>query len=207
MAVTRSYKGRTADQRRDQRRAELVAAVGECLLRGGLPAVSVRAVCTQAKLTPRYFYENFADLDELLLAAVDAVVDEIAAASVAALRSVPEDDTAGQVRAAIATGYGLVADDPRKANLVLVASSGHGPLRERRHKLVTDYADMIIDGLGVLNRLGLAERRRARATALFLMGGSADVIEAVLANRLRMSTTQVVDHLTAMWLGALAAGV
>ena len=43
----------------------------------------------------------------------------------------------------------------------------------------------------------------ARATALFLMGGSADVIEAVLAGRLRFSRTALVDHLTSMWLGAL----
>ncbi len=204
MAASRPYRGRSADERREQRRADLLEAAADSLLADGLAGVSVRSVCARSKLTPRYFYESFADLDELLLAAVDAVVDEVAAASVAATRSVPADDTAAQVRAAIDTGFGIVADDPRKANLVLVAAAGHGALRERRHKLVTDYADLVIDSLPVLNRLGLAERRRARATALFLMGGSCDVIEAVLAGRLRMTRARLVDHLTAMWLGALA---
>jgi hypothetical protein len=111
------------------------------------------------------------------------------------------------VRAAIDAGYGVVVTDPRKANALLVAAAGHGPLRERRHRVVTDYADLIIDNLPALNALGLSERRRARATALFLMGGSAEVIEAALSGRLRMSRARLVDHLTTMWLGALGAGL
>lgn len=206
MAATRPYRGISADDRREQRRHQLIETAIDCLLDDGLSGVSVRSVCTRAKLTPRYFYENFADLDELLVTAVDSVIDDVAERSMAAVRAAP-DETAAQVRAAIETGYGIVANDERLANVLLVAAAGHGPLRERRHKLVTEYADLVIDGLTVLNTLGLAERRTARATALFLMGGSADVIEAVLSGRLAMSRTRVVDHLTAMWLGALAAGL
>jgi hypothetical protein len=40
--------------------------------------------------------------------------------------------------------------------------------------------------------------------ALFVMGGAADVIEAVLSGRLRLSRTQVVDQLTTMWLAVLS---
>jgi AcrR family transcriptional regulator len=160
-------------------------------------------VCARARLTPRYFYESFDDLDQLLVAAVDSVVDEVAEHALDALAAAPAELPA-QVRAAIDAGYGVVATDPRKASAILVAASGHGPLRARRHQLVTDYADLIIDGLPVLNTLGLRERRTARATALFVMGGAADVIEAVLTRRLRMTRTQLVDHLTAMWLAVLA---
>jgi hypothetical protein len=39
------------------------------------------------------------------------------------------------------------------------------------------------------------------------MGGSAEVIEAALSGRLRMSRARLVDHLTTMWLGALGAGL
>lgn len=207
MAATRPYRGRSADERRDQRRRELIDAATDALLADGLAGVSVRSVCARARLTPRYFYESFADLDELLVAAVDTVTEVVAVTAVAALRAAPRDDSAAQVRAAVTAGYGVVADDPRLANLLLVAAAGHGPLRERRHKLVTELADVVIDTLPMLHGLGLAQRRDARATALFLMGGSADVIEAVLAGRLRMSRSRVVDHLTAMWLGALSAAL
>lgn len=205
MTATRAYRGVSAEDRREQRRAQLVETAIDCLLDDGLSGVSVRSVCARSRLTPRYFYESFADLEELLVAAVDSVVDEVSERSMAAVAAAAED-TAAQVRAAIETGYGIVATDRRKANVLLVAAAGDGRLRERRNKVVTDYADLVIDGLTVLNRLGLAERRRARATALFLMGGSADVIEAVLSGRLRMSRAGVVDHLTTMWLGALSAG-
>jgi AcrR family transcriptional regulator len=203
VAVTGAYRGVSADDRRAQRRAQLIETALDCLHADGLAGVSVRSVCARARLTPRYFYESFDDLDQLLLASVDAVFDEVAERSLTALATAPDDLTA-QVRAAVDAGYGVVATDARKASAVLVAAAGHGPLRERRHKLVTEYADLIIDGLPLLSGLGLAERRTARAMALFLMGGAADVIEAVLAKRLRMSRTELVDRLTAMWVAVLS---
>jgi AcrR family transcriptional regulator len=201
--VTGAYRGISADDRRAQRRAQLIETALDCLHTDGLAGVSVRSVCARARLTPRYFYESFDDLDQLLLASVDAVFDEVAERSLTALASAPDDLTA-QVRAAVDAGYGVVATDARKASAVLVAAAGHGPLRERRHKLVTEYADLIIDGLPLLSGLGLAERRTARAMALFLMGGAADVIEAVLAERLRMSRIELVDRLTSMWVAVLS---
>jgi AcrR family transcriptional regulator len=203
VTASRAYRGVPADERRAQRRQLLIESALDCLRDDGLAAISVRSVCAQAQLTARYFYESFDGLDVLLLAAVDSVIDEVAERALAALTAAPAE-LATQVRAAIDAGYGVVATDARKASALLVAASGHGPLRERRHKLVTDYADLIIDGLPLLSGLGLAERRTARAMALFLMGGAADVIEAVLSGRLQLSRKQLVDQLTTMWLGVLA---
>ncbi len=204
MAVSRAYRGVSAEDRRASRRRTLIETALDCLHTEGISGVSVRSVCARARLTPRYFYESFADLDQLLLASVNSVVDEVADVALAALTSSPPE-LAAQVRAAIDAGYGVVVTDPRKASALLVAASGHGPLRARRHQLVTDYADLIIDGLTVLNTLGLRERRTARAAALFVMGGAADVIEAVLTGRLRMTRVQLVDHLTALWLAVLSS--
>ena len=128
--------------------------------------------------------------------------DEVARCALAAL------DGAGpllpaQVRAAIDAGYGVVVADRRKATALLVAASGHGALRERRHAVITTFADLVIDRLPVLTAFGAAQRRAARASALFLMGGATEVIEAVLAGRLRLSRVALVDQLTAMWLAVL----
>jgi len=202
VAVTRAYRGVPADERREQRRAQLIDTALDCLHDDGLAAVSVRSVCSRARLTPRYFYESFEDLDRLLVATVDAVSDEVAATALAALDAAP-DDLAQQVRAAIDAGYGVVVADRRKATALLVAASGHGALRERRHAVITRFADLVLDRLPALAAFGPAERRRARAAALFLMGGATEVIEAVLAGRLRMSRAALVDQLTAMWLAVL----
>jgi AcrR family transcriptional regulator len=203
VAVSRAYRGVPANERLAQRRAALIGAALDCLHTDGIAGVSVRSVCTRARLTPRYFYESFEDLDQLLLASVDSVVDEVASRALEALAAAPQDLPA-QVRGAIDAGYGVVATDPRKASALLVAASGHGPLRARRHKLITDFADLIIDGLPVLSGLSLPGRRTARAMALFVMGGAADVIEAVMTDRLRMSRTELVDQLTTLWLAVLS---
>lgn len=203
MTGTRAYRGLSAEQRRDQRRHLLVETALDCLHEDGLGGVSVRSVCTRARLTPRYFYESFSDLDELLVATVDATCDEVAAHALAALDAAPAELPA-QVRAAIDAGYGVVVADRRKASALLVAASGHGALRERRHAVITRFADLVIDRLPVLTAFGVTERRQARATALFLMGGATEVIEAVLAGRLRMSRAALVEQLTAMWLAVLS---
>jgi AcrR family transcriptional regulator len=204
VTASRAYRGVPADERRAQRRQLLVDTALDCLHDDGLAAISVRSVCGRARLTPRYFYESFEGLEALIGAAVETVVDEDAEKAVGALGAAPPLLEV-QVRAAIDAGYGVVAGDARKASAMLVAASGHGPLRERRHKLVADYADLIIDGLPLLSGVRLPGRRTARAMALFVMGGSADVIEAVLSGRLRITRAELVDQLTAMWLGALGS--
>jgi AcrR family transcriptional regulator len=205
----RAYRGLNRDERVEQRRTQLIATGLDCLHADGLSGVSVRSICARARLTPRYFYESFASLDELLVAVVDQVAAEVAAATLAAIASArgSGSDAAleDQVRAAIDAGYAVVADDPRKATALLVAGAGYGPLRDRRHKIVIDYAELAMANLPRLGAISLADRARARATALFVMGGAAELIEAVLSGALRLSRAQVVDLLTAMWVSVLSA--
>lgn len=205
MGEPRPYRGVSAEQRRAARRHALIETALDCLDSDGLSGVSVRSVCARARLTPRYFYENFADLDELLVAAVDAVAAEVAERGLAAVANAP-DELHAQVRAVVDAAYGVVASDARKANALLVVASGHGPLRDRREQIVTDYVELALGNLPALGALTAVDRRRARATALFLMGGATEVIQAVLSGSLRLSRTRVVDLLTQMWTAVLAEG-
>lgn len=202
--VTRSYGGVPAEQRRAVRRTALVDAALDCLHEGGLAAVGVRSVCARAQLTQRYFYENFADVDALLVAAMEAsssVVVQRTLAAIAAAGPRTED----QVRAAVATGFGAVADDPRAASMFLAAAAGQGSLRDRRHEIVEQYADLLLTSLAALTEIGPGDRLLARATALFLMGGTVELIEGVLSGRVAMSRARVVELLSSMWLGSLSA--
>lgn len=200
--ATRAYRGVPAEARRAQRRAALLETALDALHADGLGGVSVRSICARARLTPRYFYESFDDLDALLVATVDAVVAEVADAGLAALDEAP-DDLALRVRATIDAAVGVVITDPRKASAMLVAASGYGPLRERRHRIVLDFADLVVQRFAALPGLDPGTRRQSRSIALFLMGGSTEVIEAALSGRLRMSRPALVDHLTELWLRLL----
>jgi AcrR family transcriptional regulator len=205
-AQTRPYRGVGADDRRAARRQTLVETALDCLDADGLSGVSVRSICSRARLTPRYFYENFADLDELLVAVVDSVAAEVAECGIAAVQLAP-DDLRAQVRAVVDAAYGVVAEDRRKANALLVAASGHGPLRNRRAEIVADYASLALGNLPALGAMTAVDRRRATATAIFLMGGASELIAAVLSGSLRLSRGQVVDLLTGMWTSVLADAV
>jgi len=204
----RPYRGVGAEVRRAQRRAALIETGLDCLDADGLGGVSVRSICARARLTPRYFYESFADLDELLIAVVDTVAAEIATHVVAAVAAAPDQFDA-QVRALVSAAFDVVSGDPRKANSVLVAASGHPALRHRRSEIAMDYAEIAMSNLPALAARSAAERREVRATTLFLLGGSVELIVAVLSGGVRLSRTRVVALLTDMWTSVLAerAGV
>src|SRR4051795_2927420 len=110
MIDSRSYRGVAQVDRVAARREALIEAGLDCLHADGLSGASVRSICARARLTPRYFYENFADLDELLIAVVDTVAAEVASAALAAVATAPPDLSA-QVRALVDAGYGVVAQD------------------------------------------------------------------------------------------------
>jgi AcrR family transcriptional regulator len=203
MGLPRPYRGVGPDTRRRLRRDALLETGLDCLHSDGLSGVSVRSICARARLTPRYFYENFADLDELLVALVDSVAAEIAERGLAAIATAP-DDLASQVRALVDAGYGVIVEDQRKANALLVAAAGHGPLRDRRQQIVMQYAELAMAHLPPLGAMTALDRRKAKATALFLMGGAAELIEAVVSGSLRLSRAQVVDQLTALWVASLS---
>lgn len=194
-----TYRGVPAHVRQEQRRQALIDAALSCLHEDGLAGISVRSVCARSRLTPRYFYESFADLDALLVAVVDAVADEIVVQGVAAIARA--DTPEAMVRGAIDAGYGVVADDPRKAAAILICAAGHGPLRERRHALVVRFVEVVLEALPIVG----AAPRSPRLLALFLLGGAFEVIEAALSGAEPIARAALVDELTALWLAALPA--
>jgi AcrR family transcriptional regulator len=195
--VAGTYRGVPGHVRREQRRQVLIETGLDCLHEDGLAGISVRSVCSRAQLTPRYFYESFTDLDALLCAVVDTVAEEIVARGVAAVAA--GESIEQRVRGAIAAGYGVVAEDRRKATAILICAAGHGPLRDRRHTLLVEFAQIITDTLP----LPRSSQPSTHALALFLLGGAFDVIEAVLSERLVLTGEELVDELTVIWMAAL----
>lgn len=206
MSQARSYRGVSAEERTAARRAALIQTGLDCLSSDGLSGVSVRSVCARSRLTPRYFYESFADLDELLIAVVDAVTAEVAERGLAAVRAAPVELTA-QVRALVDAAFGVVAGDERKANALLIAASGYGPLRDRRTQVALAYTELAIANVAALGALARIDRAGARATALFLLGGSTELIAAVLGGTVPLPRERVVDLLTELWTSVLGGWV
>lgn len=125
----------SAAERAAGRRRRLLDATLEVWGRDGGPRVTMTRVCREAGLTERYFYESFGDLEAALVAVVDAVADEIAERTVAALTAAPGGPTE-RVRAAVTAFVHLLVEDPRKGRVAIVESMALVALRPHRTRLL-----------------------------------------------------------------------
>ncbi|RHW28673.1 TetR/AcrR family transcriptional regulator [Nocardioides immobilis] len=196
MSIQRPYRGVTADVRRERRRAALLEAALE-LMGGDDADISVRGVCARAKLTQRYFYESFANLNELQLALLQQIADEIALEGAAALAEHSPTELHDACRTAFEGAYSVFETDPRKARAMLVVSSGTEGLTDARRRIVIAYADAMRTYLG--KELGEAvDSPRGRIALLYAVGGALEVTDAALNGDLAVSSSELSDMVGAL---------
>ncbi|WP_291427022.1 TetR/AcrR family transcriptional regulator, partial [Deinococcus sp.] len=85
----RPYQGRTAQERRAERRERLIRAAIRLYGTRGFRATTIKDVCDEAGVTQRYFYEAFASAEELLCAATGEVTTAIRSEVLSAAQDAP----------------------------------------------------------------------------------------------------------------------
>jgi AcrR family transcriptional regulator len=119
----RPYRGIPQDERRAQRRSQLIGAAVAVYGERGYRHSTVKAVCEAAGLTERYFYESFANSEELLIASFNAVtysvLEEIKQAGRTGGRS-----RVARARAMLHTYFAALQREPRSARVFLVEIRG-----------------------------------------------------------------------------------
>lgn len=193
----RNYRGESPQERQSRRRAALVEAALDAVADPAVE-VSVRAVCAKAGLTPRYFYENFTTLDELLVAVVGQIGDEIFAAGTAAFAEVADAKLLVQCRAAFTGAYSVLAADPRRARAMLVLASGHDVLQERRRQMVIDFTEGLLELVGEMYDISRIDPVHARTTALFAVAGTFELVLAYLSESLTISEERLADEVAVL---------
>jgi AcrR family transcriptional regulator len=206
VAPTRPYRGIAADDRRAARRARLVEAGLELLGTEGWRATTVRGICEQAQLTPRYFYESFADLDALLVAVLDEIVAEAAQAVLDAVQAAP-DDARAKTRAAIGAFIELLTDDPRKARAAFIEAMGSEPLMRRRLDTLHAFARLTADQARAFYRPPASADRIVDLTAMLLVGGLAEALLAWLDGTLKSTREQLIEDCTDLFVATSEAAI
>jgi AcrR family transcriptional regulator len=191
MAQVRPYRGIEAAERLAQRRRQLLDA-GLQLLggKGQDPAeLTVRAICRQAGLGVRYFYESFTDKDDFVSAVFDSVIADIAATTQAAVSAAPVKE---RNHAGMANLVRTIAEDARIGRF-LISSQANSVLVRRR----TDTGALLamLYGQNVAEALGVQETTRGKATAHFAVGGVVQMISMWLAGDIALSRDELVDQL------------
>lgn len=184
------WSGVPLQDRQTLRRSELVAA-GVALLGGAAgPALTVRAVCREAGLTERYFYESFTDRDEF----VRAVYDDVCATAMKALMSseTPRD--------AVEAFVTLMVDDPSRGRVLLLAP-------EREPVLTKSGAEWMPSFIALLQHklTQITDPALQAMVATGLVGALTALFTAYLNGRLTATREQFVDYCTDMLLSRAAA--
>jgi AcrR family transcriptional regulator len=189
----RPYRGVDAAERLAGRRASLLTA-GLDLLGGDEPAeLTVRAICRQASVAARYFYESFTDKDEFVAAVFDWVIAELATTTQAAVAAAPAEE---QTRAGIANIVRTIGGDPRAGRLLFSAQLTNAVLVRKRAESSALFA--MLSGRHVKDALRVPENDRIKAAAHFVVGGVGQTISAWLAGDVRLDPQQLVDHLASL---------
>ena len=184
------WSGVPLPDRQVLRRDELIAAGVTLLGSPDGPALTVRAVCREAGLTERYFYESFPDRDEF----VRAVYDDVCTRAMTALMS------AATPRDAVEQFVALMVDDPVRGRVLLLAPQVEAVLIHSGAEWMPSFIELLQSKLTAISDLML---QKMMATGL--IGALTALFTAYLDGRLTPSRDQFIDYCVDLLL-ARAAG-
>ncbi|WP_019929893.1 TetR/AcrR family transcriptional regulator [Nocardia sp. BMG111209] len=203
--ATRNYGGLSAEQRRTERRARILDAGLDVIGRDGMSAMTMTAVCGAAGLTERYFYESFANLDELRRAVVDELLVEVTGVIMTALTIEPPELRL-RCKAAATAMFDVLAADARKARTFREAGSRED-LQQLRDTVLQGFAAVLADQMVELAGLDdPALRPYLVAATSMLVGGLAENVSAYLGGSLAVSPEVLLDTAAQLCVDA-AAGI
>ncbi|MFN8033815.1 MAG: TetR/AcrR family transcriptional regulator [Mycobacterium sp.] len=173
------WSGVPLQDRQALRRDQLIAA-GVTLLGGaGGPALTVRAVCREAGLTERYFYESFSDRNEF----VRAVYDDVCTRAMSTLMS------ATTPREAVERFVALMVDDPVRGRVLLLAPEVEPVLVRSGAEWMPSFIRLL---QGKLTEISDPTVQNMVATGL--IGALTALFTAYLDGRLSASREQFIDY-------------
>lgn len=197
-APARDYAGESGSERVQRRRGELIAAALDLADSDGWRRVTVDRIARHAKLSKRYFYENFADLDALASAVVDHIAGGLQEAATTAYDpGLPVPQLAQAVIDAIVR---YLTDDPCRARVLfgeLAVSEAAAAHQTRAIRGIAAFVGTI--ARDVHHATG-AHDPIIETTASLLVGGTGQVILDWISNPHAATREQLIDDLTALWI-------
>ena len=186
------WSGVPLEDRHALRRDTLVAAGVQLLGSEGGPALTVRAVCRQANLTERYFYESFTDREHF----VRAVYDDVCTRAMATLTS------AKTPREAVEQFVALMVDDPVRGRVLLLAPAVEPVLTRSGAEWMPNFIDLLQRKLS-----RIVDPITQKLVATSLIGALTALFTAYLNNQLGATRQQFIDYCVDMLLGTAATYV
>src|SRR5580692_6145866 len=121
----RRYSGQSFEDRQAERRDKLILAALRVAGKAGLEGLSVAAICAEAGLTARYFYESFPSREAIFVEAYRAAQNELMSRMTTTARGGRDPS-----RAALTAFFAGLQGNPGLARVFLIDIDDHtGALR------------------------------------------------------------------------------
>ncbi|MGK2903267.1 MAG: TetR/AcrR family transcriptional regulator [Mycobacterium sp.] len=205
MRSERVYSGLSAEERHQARRARLVKAAAELIGTGGVAATTMTAVCAKSGVTSRYFYQHFADRNELLRAVYQQVYGTLYDVIVRAIPDVgaqPAVLAYGPIRALVT----MIDDDARLARMLFVESATEPLLRELRSEMMAGFADLVLRQARLHLDIADSAVSVAHLASTLGVGGLFEILRRRADGELNFTTDELVEHCAGL-LGSLGSYV
>ncbi|MCX2730539.1 TetR/AcrR family transcriptional regulator [Saccharopolyspora sp. NFXS83] len=190
------WAGKPPADRVAERRALLLDAALDLLGTEGWSGTSVRAVCQHARLNPRYFYESFPDLNALVIALYDRLIDDLHT-EVRTAAEAAGNEPHERVRAVVDTTTRFVAEDRRRARVLYVEALGNEALNRRR----IETGHLIARYVEADATRGAPGDPVVAITAAVLVGGFSELLMSWLDGHLPIDRDRLVDDATTLFTG------
>lgn len=193
----RPWRGFTPQERDDQRRRRLLDAGLELFGTVGFRATTVQALCAEAGVATRSFYELYGSLDAVVAELYEQITAEIAERM--AVVDLAGTDAVTIVRRGIAAALQPVLDDERKARVIEIEAVGVSEeLEARRAEMIRGLGSLLETMFAEMAERGMARDPGAGMVGIVAIGG----ITQALVDHLRtpeperLSTIDFLDELT-----------
>lgn len=198
----RTWRGQTAEERQSERRVRLIEAGIELFGTRGYASAPVKAICEEAGLTERYFYETFEDREHLLDAIYEMLITDCARATFEAIEE-SENELAASMRAGLTAFAHELTRDPRRARIQEIEVVGVSPeLERKRREAIHSFAGIVADRVRELGGRERVGPLRLDVVALGLVGSVNEQLIDYVLGFLEISLEDLIENqiaaLTAM---------
>ncbi|MBS9533142.1 TetR/AcrR family transcriptional regulator [Mycobacterium sp. M1] len=131
----RRIRGLDADERRAQRRDQILVAAFELFARDGYANTAIEQICQTAYVGNKAFYELFESKEDCYLTLLAQIAERVEVAVAEAMgQAAPDEDERQILRRVLSAFAHTLADDPRVAVVAFGESAGVSPRVEGRRR-------------------------------------------------------------------------
>ncbi|MDQ5893814.1 MAG: TetR/AcrR family transcriptional regulator [Actinomycetota bacterium] len=190
----RTWRGQTTQERQSDRRDRLIEAGIELFGTRGYANTPVKAICEEAGLTERYFYEAFEDREALLDQIFEILIADCRRATMDAIEN-STDELGASMRAGLTAFAHELTRDPRRARIQEIEAVGVSPeLERKRREAIHAFAAIVADRTRELGGKEKIGPLRLDVLALGLVGSVNEQLIDYVLGYLEISLEDLIEN-------------